>query len=757
MLSTGTDGTQGALNKCIYTIREQGNLEDYVIVWLHGPNIQGESLQAGIAQLRCIVNYVKVFEMIDDFIAFLNTISNERVFLIVNLALNDEVGCCTKDLPCLQATYTLAEELSSTQTCHDDKAPISGVYTSLISIIEEIDTVINRPKSSDCLPISESLCTASQETMRFVYAHCIRAVVLDPKEPDLLAKEKMVNFFRREYSENSAQLKLIDEFERDYDSSKAIWWLTRPCFISKMISRALRVPEPDILYKTRSFIQDVHQQLKSAEQNVTMTLYLADNTSPAFIDKMRRERGNLIILPCFVSASSDKQVAWSKVVESNSRTTRVLFEMEMNSVNHVSANVDTLSYGGTQSEVLISFGSVFRVTTIEEIDDDEYCIHLTQVARNEQDFEKLVERMKKKIQAPAPLIRLGKLMCHIGDRARLEQLLSMLHEDGSVDHSEELGTSLAAVYSIVGNFNRKDGDIEQALVNNQKSLDVLRRVLPAYHPGLSAAYNNIGSMLFQLERGDEAITYHQKALDIQLESPHSDPASISAYLHNLGMICMQQNKTTEALRNLSLALQIKQKMCALNDPELASAYDAVGDIHVMREEYSQAISNYESALRTQLSAPEHNPQALAMYTRGLGNAYHQLNSPERSLEFFEQALTYSQEFAPSEAALGSLYNNIASQLFRLKRSQDALPYYIQSLEIQKSILPDNDPEIADLYMNLAANYSSMGQYNEAIATTETAIEQLMKTMPPDAEPIQQKQAFIQGLRDKAWLTSICTS
>ncbi|CAF3905318.1 unnamed protein product [Rotaria sp. Silwood1] len=68
-------------------------------------------------------------------------------------------------------------------------------------------------------------------------------------------------FCREQYKDNSTELKYIEEFQHVYGPSKAIWWYTDQCFTYKMLNRALRILDGDIIIRMGFFLCDVHRQI----------------------------------------------------------------------------------------------------------------------------------------------------------------------------------------------------------------------------------------------------------------------------------------------------------------------------------------------------------------------------------------------------------------------------------------------------------------------------------------------------------------
>ena len=67
-------------------------------------------------------------------------------------------------------------------------------------------------------------------------------------------------FVAKTYQGNPSELKVVEEFGRDYRPHTAVWWYTRECFTYQMLNRALRCLEGDIIVDMGFFIHDLHRQ-----------------------------------------------------------------------------------------------------------------------------------------------------------------------------------------------------------------------------------------------------------------------------------------------------------------------------------------------------------------------------------------------------------------------------------------------------------------------------------------------------------------
>jgi len=79
-------------------------------------------------------------------------------------------------------------------------------------------------------------------------------------------KKQMIDACRYYYQNNLEQIKLIDEFERDYQSDEAIHWYLNKSFLRKMINKALQIEDIVLLYRLQYFLRDLFENLAKQHQ-----------------------------------------------------------------------------------------------------------------------------------------------------------------------------------------------------------------------------------------------------------------------------------------------------------------------------------------------------------------------------------------------------------------------------------------------------------------------------------------------------------
>jgi tetratricopeptide (TPR) repeat protein len=532
-----------------------------------------------------------------------------------------------------------------------------------------------------------------------------------------------------------------------------------------MLNKALRIPEPDVLFKLRLFIQHLYEQIENESiSNTSLTVYLGQTIHQNDLDDLQKSSTNngLLVFSQFLSGSTDLLHA-IKIAKNLPRLSDeyipVILHLNISS-NLKCANTSSLRYlVDDDNDVLLNMGIMGRLVKAEKENNNENgiaSIYLTLIkCENEKNIQRIIETKRKEAKGAAPFVSLIKLMMMMNQQARAEQLVQMIFDDDLLKSDPNLQGSLAASCHILGAACHARGDFKRAVELFHLSLDTFLRFVPADAVQLSPTYNNIGSMYFRQEDYEKAAEYHQKALNVQINSHNPNLSSIASYSNNVGVVQLKQGKYSDAAKSFDRALKILQQINQPNDPDLASTYDNLGDAHLLQDKYDEALTYYSKALEIQRLIEPRNSQALASFNNSIGNVYNKMHRYGDALVHFKRALECQQEYLPAtHPSFASLYNNIGSMYYRQEQYADALPCYLKSLEIELMCLPENHPTIAVTHFNIATTYTGLGRFEDAILSTERSIEQLLKTLPPDHPEIIENRSYIETIKRKQMLKGL---
>ena len=240
--------------------------------------------------LRGLINLGFTFDDVNskESVEFLKKIVNERIILILSKSSMENLSKPIRDEPLLSAIYVID---SSEKHSFDSKfyrGTFPDIHKLCTQLKNDLQLLTHDLTSISSIPGDFS----GMSTLN--YAQALKDILLESDEKRDLKKE-MIDFCREEYADNVIQLKLIDEFENNFQPNDAIrWYLRYEAFLNKMITRAFRVLDPDILFKLRYFIQHLHYQLKSSANTSPLTVYRTIRIRKDLFDKMKKNKGALL-------------------------------------------------------------------------------------------------------------------------------------------------------------------------------------------------------------------------------------------------------------------------------------------------------------------------------------------------------------------------------------------------------------------------------------------------------------------------------
>jgi hypothetical protein len=88
----------------------------------------------------------------------------------------------------------------------------------------------------------------------------------------IFSKKDFLDIIQNYYSSNRYELKLIHEFDDEYNSSKnPLTWFIQDCFIQRMLTKSLLTLDIEILFSMRFFIKDMQKMMIEKVSNSKLT------------------------------------------------------------------------------------------------------------------------------------------------------------------------------------------------------------------------------------------------------------------------------------------------------------------------------------------------------------------------------------------------------------------------------------------------------------------------------------------------------
>ncbi|CAF0784355.1 unnamed protein product [Adineta steineri] len=716
---------------------------DYLLIWVD-PNIDAgkKECQDTLTQLKNVISHINLCTEPDQCIQVLSKFDKERVFVIISGSLGQHLVPAIHGIPQLHAIYIFCGDKSRHQGWTQNWTKIKGVHTNIKEICQVLQMAVKQ-HNQDTIPISflavnemASTDTLKQLEPTFMYTQLVKEILLDIKFSDKAIKD-LATCCRQVYLNDKAQLLLIDEFERDYNPQQAIWWYTRECFTYKMLNKALRFMDADIIINMGFFLRDVHQQIKQLHKQQVSSygrkpflVYRGQGLMKSDFEKLQKAKGGLMSFNNFLSTSTAKEVTLSFARDASTElnTVGIFFIMSIDPCLKSTpfASIKEVSYFKGENEILFSMHTVFRVSEIKQVDNRNqlYQVELQLTSDDDQQLRLLNDRIRKETGGTTGWKRLGKLLLNIGQYNKAVEFYNVLLEQTSNEVEKE------HYYNQLGGVHWSQGDYVKAIWYFKHVLQLQQKTLPSNHPDLAFSFNNIGCVSDGMGEHSKALSFYEKALEIKQKTLPSNHPSLATSYSNIAHAYEKMEEYSKALSYYEKALEIDKKTLPLNHPHLATSYNTIGNVYNYVGEYSKALSYYEKALVIkQKTLPSNHPDLATSYSN-IGSVYDSLREYSKALSFYEQGLVIQQRTLPSNhPLLATSYSNIGNMYKYVGEYTKALSFYEKALEIWRRTLPSNHPSLTRSYNNIGLVYSRMGEYSKALSYYEKDLEICQKTLP----------------------------
>lgn len=560
----------------------------------------------------------------------------EKLIVIVSSHQTEAFFLELQKHTCVQSIYFLFGQMHSPAWIkHQDK--IIRDYQDIQSIRDHLSQTL--PDLDSQLISIEVTSSDSTSDQPFAYCQLLKETMLcEDEESDL--KKDMLIFCRIHYDHNREELNRIDEFEKSFTDTNSIQWYTRYCFLTKIISRAFRTQEIDLLFKMRYFVQCLHKQIKSIALREPTTVYAILKVEKETVEKFQKNINGLVLFRSFILARYEQPTSNEYLI------------LSLRLGSDCAANIQELRSSNCNADVLINIDTVFRIIAINE-DKNRVCtVNLECVPHSDSHFQQLTATLREATKAPVVILQLMRLFLQTDHYSDGVYLTDIVYQDKSFENDGTLLASLASAHHLLGNVAETARNFEEARSHFFKSLRAFQLFLPVDHPMLSSSYNNIGSMFYQEDHHEDAIRFHELALHCQLKASNPDTDAIVTYSANIGAVYIDQKKYTEAIKHLERASTILEKMSTKANPKrLISIFQKISSCLWRTKKADEALKYYQKTLDLQLQLPDPLPHPLSVTYYNLSTAYACIGDYDEAVTSAEESVRYLKMVPGSDLEL----------------------------------------------------------------------------------------------------------
>jgi len=462
-----------------------------------------------------------------------------------------------------------------------DYSKIIGIFTEEKSLVKSVQNAIHL-MSKHLIAFSlfsqqkqKSIRDLSKESASFLWNQLlIDALKQMPQTED--AKRDMLDKCSDYYRTNKVELKRIELFRSNYTSDKAIEWYTRDSFVYRLLNKALRTEDIDLLYLFRFYIIDLCSQLEQESKRKTVntetfTLYRGQQMPKEEFDKLQANAGVLISVNGFFSTSRDINIAQSFVAGASDtdEMKTVLFEIKAHSSLNkiVFADIDEYSQIQGEQEVLFSLGSVFK---IDNFQFDPYLriwkIEMTTTDDGSKNVQEYINSIRQEIEDISPTILFGALLFNeMGQIDKAEKYFDMLLKTLPRDHQD-----IADIYDQIANIFAEKGELNAALQNYTCAYEIRKSRFLSDDTRIANSLHNLGFIHKQKGEYDKAMDYYKEVLAIDEKNYPNDHTNKAHTMICIGLVHDVNREYDLALNYMVKAYEMYQRLLPSQHPYISS-------------------------------------------------------------------------------------------------------------------------------------------------------------------------------------------
>ena len=464
-------------------------------------------------------------------------------------------------------------------------------------------------------------------------------------------KNELITLCKQYYSGNEYQLDIISQFEKDYEADHALWWYTRDSFLYRLLNKALRVQNIDLLFLFRFFIRDIQVRLDQLKCLSVVSVYRSQLLSDKELTMLKNSVGRLISMNSFISTTRNRELALFMLGDSevpSHNLKRVLFEIEADPQQAGSkyfADITCESSFIDEEEVLIMFGSIFRIKKVYCDKNGIWIVQIVLCTNSDEELKVIYNYLKKEYgggDEETDLLCAGTVIRRMGHSDQAEKYFLRLLSQLPHDHHY-----LSSCYYNLAIVANDKGQYDTSLELHHRSLDIKKRIFPQNDPAVGESYNSIGHVYREKFQYAQAYEFYNMALEIWEKSLGIEHPKVAISYQNIGIVLGKQKKYPAERRHHEKALAIRKKLLPAEHPELADSYHYIGNTYFSEGVYNTALVSFEKSLEIyRASLPSQHPSIARTHSR-IGLIYTKQRKFDDALVHYKQAASiYSSVLPP---------------------------------------------------------------------------------------------------------------
>ncbi|CAF3851274.1 unnamed protein product, partial [Adineta steineri] len=436
---------------------------------------------------------------------------------------------------------------------------------------------------------------------------------------DEQAKEEMLEKSKEYYADDTVELLQIILFRYNYTTATAIEWYTDDTFVHKLVNKALRSENIELLSTFRFFIGDLSTAIKQEyinQQKIPGTIASNSRTGSSSViklfsgqvlprmelERLEQNLGTVISINSFFSTSMklNEARAFADRGVLNANMGKVLIEILLDtSLQDITAYAQTNNRTQflREEEIVFDCGALFNVTSVEyDPFTNIWNIEMIAVSKTSINEHPYLTTIRETfIQSHSDIVTYGIIMGHGFDK-----------KDEAIQYFNRLLSNYWFHYEDIpdilqqrGILYEKNGESALAVRDYDEALELYRFRAPKNLPGMASLYSQIGIIQMTTSDYQTSLNSHQQAMDIydQLytkDHDHVDKARVNV---NIGLTYLHAGNASEALKYLTYAQTTYKRLLPEKHLFAIELLGHLGTVHETTGNFILAMELFYQQLR----------------------------------------------------------------------------------------------------------------------------------------------------------------
>lgn len=266
-----------------------------------------------------------------------------------------------------------------------------------------------------------------------------------------------------------------------------------------------------------------------------------------------------------------------------------------------------------------------------------------------------------------------------------------------------------SVYRLISRVYLQLGDYKKALELIQIKLNLVKELFQEDSIEVAKAYEDMACGYLKAEKWQKPEEYCYEALKIYKKLGKEYSLETISLWSNIAILYLQEQDYDKAIEIYKRNIQIIMEQSNESNYELLISYNNLGRTYEDMGDTSKALQCFQKSQELGKKYHSGNAEAEIAVLNNIANIYHTMGDLDRAKRTLLEAKKSSlHSFGEENEATAHIYHNLAAVYNDLGQWGPAEKYYKKTIEIRRKVLGEMHVDVAQTYMNLACVLMQQG-------------------------------------------------